>query len=551
MSGKSRFYQVVCSIVLLCLLLAPVFAQQVQNLQKIVPSDSYIPAWISDLSIEQGLVVPSSAGPWSIAELQHHLSRIEREKLSRSSQSRYDILARELSGTQMDSPHGFSGTGSLTLGLEGYFHADDTDFTTEHDWYWDQERRHPLLLVDGEAWLGPAMYLYSNFGIRNNRFASADPSSVMPTDSLVFTPKVSSNLPGSGTHDFDTPSRAFIATGNSYASLQFGRDLISWGPGYSGNLVIGDHAKYHEYVRLALFSERFKFTSLTMFMDPPGYTTRHRHPYVPAAADDPTIRMFLAHRIEFVPASWLRVEISENVMYQDTQFNAKYLNPLFIFHNLSNRSQFNAIADLTIMATVLPRLHVYASCTVDQVTAPTEGNQQPGALGYQIGTKGIVPRERGTWRITAEATYTDPFLYLRDKVDFIVMTRERDQFWGYIPHQEFLGYRYGGDALVGTLAVEWMGLHGHSGGAELFVMGHGQTNIDTEFKFGEMPVVSTPSDPVTWVYRAGLWGAWEMADILHGSTRIWARIDALHRIEEATQHKATDVQLILGVSQKW
>ncbi|MDD3670641.1 MAG: hypothetical protein PHR58_05425 [Sphaerochaetaceae bacterium] len=521
------------------------------NNQKIIPSDSPIWQHILLLAIEQGIAVPSSSGPWSVEELKREISHIDINTLSASGKLLYETTIERLNFESRHVPQHFSGNLTLRTNVEGYFHTNDVDFSSEKDWYWDNERRSHFLLLEADGWFSNNFYLYSNFGIKNNRFASDDPSNMMPVDTMIFQPKFSTNMLRKGTHDFDTPDRAFLAAGGSHYSFQFGRDLVTWGPGITGNLVIDDHVKYHDHIRFTLFSNNVKFTSLTMFMDPPGYTSRHRLPYIPEKPDDPTVRMFLAHRLEFVPLSWLRIELSENVMYQDTQFNAKYLNPLYIFHNLSNRGQFNAIADATVFASISPRFLLYASWTVDQVTAPGEGSDQPNTMAYQLGTVTVIPTKHGLLSLTSEFVYTDPYLYLRDKVDFIIMTRERDQLYGYVPHREFLGYRYGGDAIVATVALDWKGRNGLSLGGDIFYMAHGAISMDTPFIFGMMSLTHAPSTPTEHTCRLGLWSSYDIPmQAFFTEGRAWLRTDLI-KVYRGNDDIAPDLQIIGGLSLAW
>lgn len=523
------------------------------NQQRIFPASSKIARAIWGLSIAQGSFAPSSSGPWSEAELRLCMEGIERSKLSGNWQKLFDSTKEKLAGNSRkpaEAP-GFSGSASLSVAFEGYAHSNINDFTEEKDWQWKHENRSPLALAEGEVWIGDLFYLYSNLGLKANRFAESPPyGTAAPSESLVFSPGLSFNLPGRGKLDFDTPARAFIAVGENHSSLQFGRDLVKWGPGLTGDLIIGDDAKYHEFIRLSLFTRRFKFTSLAMFTEPPGYTTNEWSPYIPSAPGDPTVKIFLAHRLEFALSNRLRLELSENVMYQDTDLNLKFFNPLFIFHNLSNRSQFNAIADIYISATIVPGLAAYAVVAVDQMQAPSEGSDQPNAMGYQAGIKAFLPWGRGILSLNAEAVLTDPYLYLRDIVDLTIMARERSQYWGYVPHRKFLGYRYGGDALVLMASAQWEDLEGFSCGGELFWMAHGPTSIDTEYSFGAMPIKQAPSSPVVHQIRASLWGELEKP-AFGGLCRLWSRIDVISRMGETIHPAETDVQIIMGVSQRW
>ncbi len=521
-------------------------ATSLTNHQKIVPTTSPLYAAIKTLTLQQGLASPSSAGPWSIQELEIMIATIDSSKLSGYERKLYDWVFSQLQQAIRSPQAGFSGDVSLDFALETYLHANPNGFQTEADWYWDNEKRSPLAKVTAEGWFGSQVYLTTDFGIKKNRFAQPEQDAV-PVERMVFGPFFTTNVVTMGLQDFDTPDRAFLAFGGDGFSFQFGRDLISWGYGATGNLVISDSMKYHEFTRLTLFAEKYKFTSLVMFFDPPGYTTKDRNRYVPANETDAMVRMFLAHRFEFNPTSSLHMEFSENVMYEDTYFNIKYLNPLFIFHNLSNRSQFNAIADLTFAWTVMPNLQVYGTVVIDQVVAPGEGSDQPNAMGYQLGVLKQLPQRNGTWVVQAECVYTEPYLYLRDSVDFVIMSRERDQYYGYVPQYSFLGYQYGGDALILDVRLAWNGLGKLSGGMELFGMAHGATSIDTPFVFGETPIIQTPSDPVTYTLRNGYWVSYALTE----KSQLWTRIDGIARMQQPAYKPVFDIQGVFGFSYTW
>lgn len=510
MKSFYRLFVLLCTVMLLPLL--PLSSGQ--NMQRIIPIDSPLITTLNQLALEQGVALLSSAGPWSVDEINAFFHTIPTDRLSASGTLYYDKVAAELADLAYLSDKRLSGDFTFSAAIEGYYHTNSTDFTEENDWYFDAGKRAPLALIEIEASLLEFASLYTDFGLKKNRFASPT-DKIPPVESLVFAPTFSTNLVPMSFQDFDTPDRAYLSMGGNGYSLQFGRDRLSWGPGYTGNFVIGDQHKYEEFLRFTFYTDTFKFTSATLFMDPPNWTSNSRSPYYPKDPDDPayqskdeyTVRMFLAHRFEFRPLSWLRIEFSENVMYQDTVFSMKYLNPLFIFHNLSNRGQFNAIADLSIQATVAKGVSLYAAVTVDQIEAPGEGSDQANALGYMIGVEGYVPKTRGGLSYRFEGVYTDPLLYRRDKVDFIIMTREREQYYGFVPAYRYLGYRYGGDAIVVYGNLEWRDTKPYRVGSDIAYMAHGEVSIDkTEYDaFGARPKGPTPSGAVTHTIRGGLY----------------------------------------------
>ena len=66
------------------------------NRQKIIPVDSPIYRAMKTLYISEGLALPSTTGPWSMAEMDMMLSRINPEKLDSSEMEVYEYLQREI-----------------------------------------------------------------------------------------------------------------------------------------------------------------------------------------------------------------------------------------------------------------------------------------------------------------------------------------------------------------------------------------------------------------------------------------------------------------------
>lgn len=526
------------------------------NYQRIVPIDSPLITIINQISLEQGIAHLSSAGPWSVDELILHLKNIKVDKLSPTGQKLYRQAMLEieqlsaLSESRVKASFGFNTT------LEGYYHTDSINFTEEEDWYWIGSKRAPLALIEVEASLLENFSIYTNLGLKKNRFA-APARGEEPVESEVFSPPFSTNIVTMSLQDFETPDRAYLSFGGKGYSLQLGRDNLSWGPGHSGNFIISDHHKFQEFLRFTIYSETFKFTSATLFFDPPNWTSKGRTPYSPKYPgdddyeqnDEYTVRMLLAHRFEFKPLSWLRIELSENVMYQDTAFSFKYLNPLFIFHNLSNRGMFNALADISIQATITKGLSIYASIALDQLEAPGEGDDQESALGYMLGLEGYFPTKTGGLSYRLEGVYTDPLLYRRDKVDFVIMTREREQYYGYIPTYRYLGYQYGGDALVVLANVEWKGISNLAVGGEIQYMAHGEVTIDKEEynDFGQSSKGPSPSGEVTHFIRSSVFASYPLKIYKNIEMQFGLRADLMSRYTDAWQN---DLQLSarIGVS---
>ena len=164
----------------------------------------------------------------------------------------------------------------------------------------------------------------------------------------------------------------------------------------------------------------------------------------------------MAHRLEFRPLSWLDFAISENVMYQAPTLSLHYLNPGFIFHNLNNRSMFNAIAALEMNVAPIRGLTLYAQFVLDQAVAPNEDSSQGNAWGVLAGLEFLLsPHNTGVLSFNLEFDYTTPLLYRRDGVDFLMYQRSFTYDANYPLKLYYIGYKYGGDVMLLHLGIDY------------------------------------------------------------------------------------------------
>ena len=113
------------------LLLALALPLPATNQQKVLAVDHPVFATLVELSIEQGIAVPSHSGPWSIAELQAMHDRLNPQLLSSGSLQRYQETARLLAA---ESTGELRGALSVTGVFAGYWHANNAEFLTDNDW---------------------------------------------------------------------------------------------------------------------------------------------------------------------------------------------------------------------------------------------------------------------------------------------------------------------------------------------------------------------------------------------------------------------------------
>ena len=126
------------------LMVSAVFSSVTEtNRQEIVPVDSPIYRAMKTLYISEGLALPSTTGPWSMAEMDMMLSRINPEMLDSSEMEVYEYLQREITTPPRIEPAAAEGlfgfTISADVALEGYLHTNPDDFGDVDMWGGDAD----------------------------------------------------------------------------------------------------------------------------------------------------------------------------------------------------------------------------------------------------------------------------------------------------------------------------------------------------------------------------------------------------------------------------
>jgi hypothetical protein len=474
------------------------------------------------------------------------------------------------------------------LALELYTHTNGEDYVNETDWIYGYEERKPLVLLSVETAVGNWFYLFTDFRYGRNRFLEADtyrgkealpgglgalippgsdsPPALLeelsfPVRSWAYGRYFLTNVSGFPDFDFQWPKRAITSAGGGHWNLSLARDRIRWGNGHTGNFIIDDHADFHDFARFSIFTGRFKYEWLNVFF--------MTYPY--GLGTEETFRILMAHRLEYRLSKSLSLALSESVMYQDGSLNFRYFNPAFIFHNQWDRSRFNAIAQGELDFTFVRGFKAYAQFVLDQMRAPAEDDSQSAAWGVLAGVEHARLLGTGIFTASLEGAYTTPLLYRRDKVDFLMITRcETVGAWDSFRF-DYIGYPYGGDAIILQLDAAWRrpGVGGLS--ARLLGMIHGKMNPlishndqgDNTGKANlEEPTPSGRGDERELTYAASLRGDRIIpCPIPLLSFSLWAQVDFLLKYnklmysltgtgEDLVYHKdgpSTDLQITLGL----
>jgi hypothetical protein len=298
--------------------------------------------------------------------------------------------------------------------------------------------------------------------------------------------------------------------------LEIGRDKLSWGPGTTGNFLLGDQVEYHNQGRFTAYSDNFKYTFVTSFFPHPDEIWDSNQNGIDDSLatdiDSPEgysqgrsivgLKMFMAHRFEWrLFENKLGIALNEGIMYQseDGELDLRVFNPFMLYHNYFIRSNANSITSLEVDYTPFKFWNIYSQLVVDEyafgsVEQNLETGRHPNAVGFMLGVKTVRAVSGGMFYANLEGVYTDPYLYLRsedgdsdqslsdssDTLNFVVAIRR----WLSSPDrvvydQTYLGYQYGGDSIVGNLVAGFKKYNDWSIEGNLFAMVDGPIGMDS------------------------------------------------------------------------
>lgn len=91
--------------------------------------------------------------------------------------------------------------------------------------------------------------------------------------------------------------------------LELGRNLVAWGPGYRGNLLVSQNSNFYDLIKTTFRYKRVKYEYFHGFLN------------------SDRAKFLMAHRLELYPLKRFRISISESVVYGERDVEPLYLNP--------------------------------------------------------------------------------------------------------------------------------------------------------------------------------------------------------------------------------
>lgn len=434
---------------------------------------------ITCLYIQSNLAFPSMTGPYSVEELKKMLNQVKFNKLDHWGKKEFNRLNSKFNLYINDLNKNVEYDFKPILNIETYTHLNNIDFIERDSWVRDWPYMKNLLDLNLSIISSSNFYALVDFSLSSARVLE------VPFGSNFFQ----TNIIGLTDVSFETdieanfPHRAFVSFGDSFWNLQVGRDNLKWGAAVSSNLLISDNLKYQDFIKYSTFGNKMKYTYLVSFFP-------HQLNYIKTVGEDINdsqldplkgFSMFVVHKFEGRGLNnkfgWA---IAEGLMYasETSTIDFRSFNPMLVYHNIFLKSNCNSILSFDFDYNINNSINVYTQFVLDDLvfvlTENSSSSHAPNAYGLILGIKKYkLVNDNVASLLSVEIAYTSPYLYLRNKgkndssssiqegygINFIVATREfgnTNRAGGVLFDKQFLGYKYGGDALVFNLNKRYM-----------------------------------------------------------------------------------------------
>lgn len=515
------------------------------NGQRIFEAGSPIIKEIETLFILEGRALPSSTGPWPESELKIMLSKVSQDTYPELYDKVYSTLYGK-TGHVTDSVIDMNWESYLDI--IGFAHTNTSfsfDYNNEENYIHRINREPAFLRLDWETWAGDGLYTFFQLELLNYKNAGGH-----DFDSYNFNFNIAFLTPSgiTGAVDFDQPYRGFVSFGGDYWNVQIGRDRLVAGNGQTGNLVLSNNIRYHNLFKFSMFGERYKYSFTLSFLAHPVNTKWFKElANHSSMTSTKGLAYYMSHRFETrLLKDKIDLTITESIMFQSEEgtFDPRYLSPLALFHNFWIKTNANSLIALEASYSLAKGLILYGQICLDDFAITEEraaGDQTPNAFGYMAGLRTRHILGSGVLSANLEFAFTDPYLYLRSLDG---NTQKPGEYGlGYIDYivrrdsvsPKFLGYTYGGDAIVGDIKVEYSKVNAFTLGAEFFAMLHGEKNIGSLFQ--RRNDERTPTGTATYTMYLELYFDY----IIRKNMNVFAQYDFVH------SNNKTDNQFVLGM----
>ncbi|MBL7075405.1 hypothetical protein ISS37_09240 [candidate division KSB1 bacterium] len=197
--------------------------------------------------------------------------------------------------------------------------------------------------------------------------------------------------------------------------VEFGKDKISWGPGYYGNLLFSQNPTSFVLLKLEARFGRLTYCGVNGALRTDLVDSSRVYFY---ARSTPKYhhrkKNIAAHRFEFLLSQWLRIGFSEILIYVDRGIEPGYTIPLMILwsqeHYLGDFD--NSVIAFDYDLSLLKSTNIYGCLLIDDMTLGKLGTGWFGnKFGYLNGLLWVDPLGIQNTDLRMEYTRLKPYVY--------------------------------------------------------------------------------------------------------------------------------------------
>ena len=529
-----------------------------------------IVTWVERILLQQGYSLLPTVSPYSGYQLLQKLHTISTTSLSYEDKKNYDIIEQKLLNYSYnnESPK-FAYDAGLRLSPELYIHSNDSELLTEREWFFNQKARADMASLYGQAIYGNHVYGVFDYGIRKTRgWRSA-------TKELSFTGTFNTNITFEDEFiERASPYKAYLGFANEWMTFSIGRATLSIGRGNTGNLLLGNHLDYHDYLHLSLHSEAVNYS-----MNAIHFNTIDPDKKIALTTSFRTgIRLFATHTLEFDILKRVKLSITDSVLFYASHLDIRMFNPLMFYHNYYNLdpdinpdlprefNEVNKLMQLAPSATLPHSILIYGQWAIDQIQTVNEQDptDTPNAFGCMLGLEFSKSIAAGSFYGFIEGVYTSPYLYLIGDEEYVEFPKTgwnlslvgamnvpppwKSSGLGYI------GYVHGPDSIVAACRIGYEKIDSYDVHFDIHFGMHGENGLEAFKKISQtLDIIGSneydrfsPSGIVEYRLAAGIGTSW----ILIRNLKVHSQLHYLHRwnFRNIAHQTFEDFQFVLGVS---
>jgi len=377
-------------------------------LAKIYQQDDPLILSLIELSREVGILPFSSAGYLTGYDVSQLIEKLESKGVTEKQHQELEQLKAHVLSQYEKIP----ASARIQIAPEMYWNTNDK--TKEYEWMVRYNQRSPFASAETDALFAQNIYALFSYGLKPR--LNAEDFNQFNTNSPYRDGFKESQLQNS------FPHKAFIGVSSPNFSLVFGRGLLKYAQGNTGNLMLGDHVPYYDFLQASASNTYLRYTFLTI---PMNEIDEEGHAKVPdekyglfdSLFNESYVRMFISHRLEFFLPK-IRISLTEGVLFYTSRADLRMFNPMMFIHNYQNFGEVNNSTTLEVEASLIKGLSLDFQLFLDQIQ--TKGELSGGAEGVPPNAYAALLALNHTYRSTKgtlnsyiEGVYTSPYAYLR------------------------------------------------------------------------------------------------------------------------------------------